>query len=163
MAKSKSDKAAASKAAWDKARQLAEKQGISVKEARSILAKNPDALESEPKKPGSKTESASKKQEGKTDKKTKPRAKKEVDLAAAEAKLREKYDHVIPGTIKVHTEGLHANRRTVEIKCANSECRNPKRRVATSDLWQVKLCEECTKGNRSKKRSKKTEGEVKGQ
>jgi len=150
MTKTKTDRANASKAAWERARQLAERDGISAKEARSVLAKNPNALDAAPKKA-----MGPKKRKGKTSEAKKPRAKKEVNLADAEASLIEKYPHLIPGTLQGHTDGRYANRRTVKIRCANPECKNSHRRVATSDLWQVKFCEQCTKANRAKKRSKR--------
>jgi hypothetical protein len=63
-------------------------------------------------------------------------------LKAKERETRKKYRHVVPGTIRAETEGAHAGKITVEIKCGSRGCKNV-RRVATSDLFQVKRCAEC--------------------
>ncbi|MBA3482471.1 MAG: hypothetical protein H0T51_11705 [Pirellulales bacterium] len=137
MPPSKSSKA---KAAWDRARRYAEEHGVSIKEARSTLARQKDAPEvAAPK--------------------TKPRSNKlkssskVVDLGVAERELRRKYPHIVEGSIRVHDNGPHKGRRTVEIVCQNKGCQN-KRRIHTSDAFQVELCNACTKIVRQRRRAK---------
>lgn len=65
-------------------------------------------------------------------------------LAAKEREIRKKYPRVVPGSIRKEEDGPHAGKITVEIKCAHRGCKEI-RRVATSDLFQVKYCEEHTK------------------
>lgn len=75
----------------------------------------------------------------------------EVELVARRDKeLCKKYKHAVAGTLQRETSGHHANRMTMEIKCCEKGC-DKKRRVATSDLFQVKLCEEHSKSKRNKK------------
>jgi hypothetical protein len=138
MPPSKSSKA---KAAWDRARKYAEEHGVTVKEARTIIARQKD----EPKAPKPPAKSRSRQQT-----KTTP---KSVDLAAAERELRRKYPHIVEGSIRAHTDGPHKGRRTVEIVCQNKGCQN-KRRIHTSDAFQVELCAECTKTIRQQRRTK---------
>jgi hypothetical protein len=76
---------------------------------------------------------------------TTTKAKAECDpdqLVARERALRQIYRHVLPGTIHAETEGTHTGKITVEIRCQTRGCKNV-RRVATSDLFQVKRCAEC--------------------
>jgi len=85
---------------------------------------------------------------------SRPRPKlDEKELKAACAELRKKYPHVIPNTLQNAEagEGPHSNKRTVEIKCQHPGCKE-KRRVATSDLAQVKFCEEHTRLARLERR-----------
>ncbi|HKA53866.1 MAG TPA: hypothetical protein VKJ47_09425 [Candidatus Binatia bacterium] len=63
-------------------------------------------------------------------------------LVAKERDTHKKYRHVLPGTIRAETEGTHAGKITVEIRCQTRGCKAV-RRVATSDLFQVKRCAEC--------------------
>lgn len=59
--------------------------------------------------------------------------------------LKSRYPQIIVATLEFNAE---LGKQTVEIKCAGGPntktCRNPKRRVATSDLFQVTRCEEHT-------------------
>jgi hypothetical protein len=64
-------------------------------------------------------------------------------LAERERDIRKKHRRVLPGTIRRETEGHHAGKLTVEMKCQNGSC-EATRRVATSDLFQVRCCQECT-------------------
>ena len=76
----------------------------------------------------------------------------EVVLARDEAKLREKYPHIVPGTIAdVNTYPEIGAKRSVEIACQYEGC-SAKRRVATSDLAQVKYCSEHTRVARLERR-----------
>lgn len=74
-------------------------------------------------------------------------------LVAKEKEIRKTYRRVIPGSIQRETEGAHAGKLTVEIRCATRGCKNT-RRIATSDLFQVKYCVECTREMRNAKRRK---------
>jgi len=89
-----------------------------------------------------------------TEKVSRPRPKlDEKELKAAEKDLKAKYPQIIVGTLKnaEAVEGPHANKRTVEIKCAHKGC-DATRRVATSDLKQVTMCEEHTRQARLERR-----------
>lgn len=132
-----------SKAAWARAREYAAEHGVSLREARSALAGK-----AAPSKKAAKPASATKG--------SKPQRKKASDdLASAEATLKAKYPHVVPGTLKIHKEGPHKGRRTVEIQCQTPGCKN-RRLVHTSDLFQVSRCITCAKTYRSKRRTKST-------
>jgi len=139
MPPSKSSKA---KAAWERARRYAEEHSVSVREARSILARQKDEPEAPepPPKPRQRRAAA----KGKV---------KAADLAAAEKQLRKKYPHIIEGSIRAHEDGPHKGRRTVEIACQNKGCQN-RRRIHTSDAFQVELCPDCTKVLRQQRRTK---------
>jgi hypothetical protein len=136
-------KASKAKAAWDRARRYSEEHGVTVKEARTILARQKDEPEA-PKPPANPRT----RREAKATPKT-------VDLAAAERELRRKYPHIVEGSIRAHSDGPHKGRRTVEIVCQNKGCQN-KRRIHTSDAFQVELCTECTKTIRQQRRVKAT-------
>lgn len=88
----------------------------------------------------------------------KPKAKKtlsEADqLKARERELRKKYKRIVVGSIRRETKGTHKNKLTVEITCAVRGC-NETRRVATSDLFQVKYCEAHTEEFRKKRRAER--------
>lgn len=84
--------------------------------------------------------------------------RQEVDLKAAEADLRKKYPRVIKGTLRdvgqdPNKDPRWKHKRTVEIRCAKRGCQET-RRVATSDLHQVTLCEEHTAEARKERRKK---------
>jgi hypothetical protein len=138
MPPSKSSKA---KAAWDRARRYAEERGVSIKEARSTLARQKDAP---------KASKLPTKARSRSEPKSLPKA---ADLAVAERELRRKYPHIVEGSIRTHKDGPHKGRRTVEIVCQNKGCQN-KRRIHTSDAFQVELCTECTKTIRQQRRAK---------
>lgn len=77
------------------------------------------------------------------------------ELAAAEKELRKKYKHIVTGTLRNVSNGAaHKGKRTIEIKCATRGC-NATRRVATSDLAQVRHCVPCTLERRAARRRKK--------
>ena len=137
MPPSKSSKA---KAAWDRARKYAEVHGVTVKEARSLLARQ-------------KEEPVAHKPQAKSRPRRETKPKAAADLAAAEQQLRKKHPHIVAGTIKAHQDGPHKGRRTVEITCQAKGCQN-RRRIHTSDAFQVELCVACTKTFRQQKRSK---------
>lgn len=75
------------------------------------------------------------------------------ELAAAELVLHRKYPHVVVGSLReIGTrDGKFHMKRNVQIKCTFPECETL-RRVATSDLAQVKLCEEHTRVTRLQRR-----------
>lgn len=85
-------------------------------------------------------------------------------LAQRDLEITKRYSRVTPGSIRRETDGHHKGKLTVEITCKNkkrnpetgevTECGN-KRRVATSDLFQVKFCEDCIAEMRLAKRRRK--------
>lgn len=75
-------------------------------------------------------------------------------LAEREKDIRKKHRRVLPGTIRRESEGSHAGKISVEMKCQNNGC-EATRRVATSDLFQVRFCADCTLLLRNKKRRAK--------
>lgn len=78
-----------------------------------------------------------------------------TELNQAEAELRRKYPHVIKGSLKnLAGRGQYAGKRTVTIKCSSPRC-TATRRVATSDLSQVRFCEDCTQERRAERRKAK--------
>jgi hypothetical protein len=81
------------------------------------------------------------------------------ELVARERALRRLYRHVLPGTIQAETEGSHAGKLTVEIKCASRGCKET-RRCATSDLFQVKRCLACTAIAKKARRAAKAAGVI---
>jgi len=87
--------------------------------------------------------------------KREPKVKKtpEQILVEAEAELRRKYPHVIPGTIRFETEGKYKGKRTVEIATLGVDDKpdGGRRRVATSDLFQVRYSEEVAEKKRSER------------
>lgn len=134
-------KSEAAKRNWDRIRQVAQEQGVSVQEARKIIAaeKNSPSMSPQKEKPVATAPA-------KEPAKKKPN---KVDLVEAEKKLREKYPHVIPGTLQLPAEG--SRKRSCEIACQEPGCK-ARRRVYTSDLFQVKYCVQ-----HSKRRKKKEE------
>lgn len=77
------------------------------------------------------------------------------ELESAEKELWKKYRHIVRGTLKnVVPNGTHAGKRTIVINCATPGC-DSKRKVATSDLAQVRHCVTCTTERRAEKRRKK--------
>lgn len=84
------------------------------------------------------------------------KVEKVFDPAAEEKRLREKYPNakIVHGSVQdicTDKNDPHYNKRTVEIKCSHPGCHEV-RRIATSDLHQVKFCEEHTKQYRLEKR-----------
>ena len=76
------------------------------------------------------------------------------ELGVAERVLRKKYRHIVPGTLKnLSANGLHHGKRTVVVTCAANKCEND-RKIATSDLAQVRYCIECTTERRAARRRK---------
>jgi len=75
------------------------------------------------------------------------------ELAAAEAALCSKYPNIILGSLREVSarEGKFHMKRSVQIECAFSGCATT-RRIATSDLAQVSLCEEHTRSARLQRR-----------
>jgi hypothetical protein len=72
----------------------------------------------------------------------------EAGLKAAEAELRTSYPAIVKGSLRnvgddPGKDPKWAHKRTVEIKCAHPGCTKV-RRIATSDLHQVTMCEEHT-------------------
>jgi hypothetical protein len=70
-----------------------------------------------------------------------------------EAALRKVYPHIVADSLKDATKrpGRFLQKRTVEIKCAYKGC-DVVRRIATSDLAQVKFCKEHTRQLRLQRR-----------
>jgi len=101
-------------------------------------------------------------------KKSRPRKLLSKDeLRAEEAKLRKKYPQIVQGTLRNATKGQFVegltpeethkfkHKRSVLIHCQQSIvgektaiCGRP-RRIATSDLAQVRMCEDCTRDERN--------------
>ena len=79
-------------------------------------------------------------------------------LAEQEATLIKKYSRIVKGSIQRHNSGRYAGKITVTIACKTKDCPNT-RTVATSDLFQVKYCEECTEANRQARRKKNKKAE----
>ena len=76
-------------------------------------------------------------------------------LDAAEKVLRKKYRHIVSGTLKnLSTNGVHHGKRTVVVNCATPKC-EATRKIATSDLAQVRYCIDCTLERRAARRRKK--------
>lgn len=90
-----------------------------------------------------------KKQNKKATKTAKPRVKKAKRLT--EQQLKTKYPHVVLGTLQFDEK---EQRNRVKIACQQKGCKKT-RTVATSDLFQVRFCVECTKANRNASRKKK--------
>ncbi len=89
--------------------------------------------------------------------------REEEFLAERMVEIMKKYKNVTPDSIRREVDGHHAGKLTVEIVCKRKrkdengkeyECGNT-RRVATSDLFQVKYCEECIAELRLAKRRRK--------
>jgi hypothetical protein len=90
-------------------------------------------------------------------KKTTPKAQDEngQQLAGLSwAEIASRYPHAIRGTLQDHSDGKWAGKRTTEIKCAERGCK-ARRRVATSDLFQVRKCEEHTAADRAARRAER--------
>lgn len=78
-----------------------------------------------------------------------------TELVQAEIALRKKYPHIVKGSLKnLGSRGAYAGKRTVMIKCSAPRCAST-RRVATSDLAQVRFCEDCTQARRAERRRAK--------
>jgi cobyric acid synthase len=76
------------------------------------------------------------------------------ELKAEEKKLKDLGYKIVPGTLKNANGRRNAQyhqKRTVEITCSKRGC-TVTRRVATSDLHQVTMCEEHTKEARLQRR-----------
>lgn len=85
----------------------------------------------------------------------KSEAQKEVEfLSERDAEICKKYKRVTPNSIQRDESGHHAGKLTVEITCKTPDC-GAKRRVATSDLFQVEHCEECVMKARLARRRRK--------
>lgn len=80
-------------------------------------------------------------------------------LSQKEREVRRKHPRVIKGTIRKETDGAHAGKITVEITCAMRGCKVT-RRVATSDLFQVKFCPDCTRKARNAARRAARQGDA---
>ena len=66
-----------------------------------------------------------------------------------EAALKAKYSHVVSGTLKFDKA---AGKQTIEIKCKKRGC-DVRRRIFTSDLFQIDMCEEHTLERRATRRA----------
>lgn len=84
----------------------------------------------------------------------KPKAKK--SKRADESTILSRYPHALPGTLRFEDEGKHAGKQTVLIACSESGCK-AQRRVATSDLFQIRFCEEHAKASRKAAQAEKRE------
>ncbi len=77
-----------------------------------------------------------------------------AELKEQEAILRKKYPAIVVGSLRnigTKKDKPHFNKRSVEITCAHRGCKET-RRIATSDLAQVKQCEEHTRLARLKRK-----------
>lgn len=137
-----SSRSAKSKAAWAKARRYATANGLSISEARSLLARQ--AVSGSRPKPASAQSKV---------KRSVPRLTKTKELLMAEQELQEKYPHIVAGTLRVEEHGPHKGRRSVEIACQTEGCKRL-RRIHTSDAFQTKLCVECTAIRRKQRRAR---------
>lgn len=84
----------------------------------------------------------------------KPKKKRlgKEELAAAERVLLSKYRHMVKGSLRNFSgRGLYPGKRTAKIRCASTGC-DAERRVATSDLAQVRHCVPCTLERRAERR-----------
>jgi hypothetical protein len=63
-----------------------------------------------------------------------------------------KYPHVVARTLEFNEDGKYAGKQTVTIRCQEPGCK-ARRTVATSDLFQVTMCEEHTSSNRRARRA----------
>jgi hypothetical protein len=77
------------------------------------------------------------------------------ELAAAEAELVRKYPHVRikPGSLRLGAAEGWGNKRVVTIVC--SACQVNERVVATSDLFHVSTCPQCSKAAKKAARKAK--------
>lgn len=78
----------------------------------------------------------------------------EKELKESELELRKEYPKIVKGSltnIDQDKDSPHYQKRTVEIVCAKRGCQEV-RRIATSDLHQVRMCEACTRLERLKRR-----------
>jgi hypothetical protein len=80
------------------------------------------------------------------------------ELAAAEAELVRKYPHVRirPGSLRLGAAEGWGNKRIVTIVCG--ACEVNERDVATSDLFHVSMCQQCSKTAKKAARKAKKEG-----
>jgi hypothetical protein len=108
--------------------------------------------------------------------KPKPRPRKLLttqQLTTTEKTLKQKYPHIKDGTLRNATKGMatpgytpeeitkYNHKRSVTINCTNDGCNN-QRRIATSDLAQVKLCENCTRlARNTRKRARRAAAKTK--
>lgn len=74
----------------------------------------------------------------KTSKKSEKKApaRKRLD----EATLMDRYPQVVKGSLSFNTSGRYKGKQSVKIDCAFAGCRT-RREVATSDLFQISMCE----------------------
>lgn len=79
----------------------------------------------------------------------------EEDLTKRFKDIKKKYKLAVEGSIeRGEANTPHAGKITVLIKCKTKDCPNT-RRVATSDLWQVKMCEQHTLEARAARRKQR--------
>lgn len=135
-------KSAQAKAAWAKARRYAKAHGVTVSEARSLLARQASVPTTPAKRSTPQTKSS-----------IPLKPPKHKDLQMAEQALRVKYPHIVEGSLRVEKEGLNKGRRSVEIACQGDGCQQ-RRRIHTSDAFQTKLCVDCTTLHRKLRRAK---------
>jgi hypothetical protein len=92
---------------------------------------------------------------GRTPKELLPEAVQSAELATAEAELVRKYPHVRikPGSLRLGATEGWGNKRVVTIVC--SECQVNERVVATSDLFHVSTCPQCSKAAKQAARKAK--------
>jgi len=91
-------------------------------------------------------------------KKSKPAASKKASAGRkpkryTESALLDKYPYIVARTLRFEEEGKWKGKQTVEIRCQEPGCK-ARRRVATSDLFQVRMCEEHVLSNRRARRRK---------
>jgi len=121
-----------------------------------------------PKRPRKTKPAAAKPKAAPKPKKTdKPHARKQLnaeELATEEKTLLRKYKRIVPGSLKnasTNEEHEFFQKRTVIVACATPGCEKT-RRIATSDLHQVKFCEGCTRDRRLARRRKARKAASKG-
>ncbi len=81
---------------------------------------------------------------------TRPRRRSSPDEIA----LRKKYPHIVPGTLSdvvTDKKSSYFHKRTIKIQCTFPGCKET-RVIATSDLAQVRMCEEHVRVSRLERR-----------
>ena len=82
------------------------------------------------------------------------------ELAAAEAELARKYPHVRikPGSLRLGAAEGWGNKRVLTLVCI--ACQVNERVLATSDLFHVSRCEECSNAAKKAARKAKTQSKA---
>jgi hypothetical protein len=93
---------------------------------------------------------------------------KRIGKRSTEEEILATWSHVVPGTLRFDTEGLHEGKQTVEIRTRDihGEDDGNTRRIATSDLfqsfWTVETKDQLDRAKRSAKRKLSTKSRADG-